>query len=271
MNIQIRKAELNEAVEDFYNITKIHIMVVDCEFQQISSLSLPECFCSYIQQHGCEEKCKQSDNELLRRCAEQRKPQRHTCHAGLLDYALPIIYEGNILGYIIMGRVRTNAAFEKIYQLVAQNEIEKETLNQLYDSIILYDDTQIKSAANLALMLITYILSRDMLKPAQDLFAQHVREYITQNLSEDLSVNRLCKEMGVSKNILYKYFRENFNCCVNEYVTKCRLEEAKRLLTHTTDPISVICDRSGIRNYSYFCRLFKEKNGLTPLQYRRTH
>jgi len=56
---------------------------------------------------------------------------------------------------------------------------------------------------------------------------------------------------------------------VNAYITQQRMTRAKQLLRETEEPVYRVAELIGIRNYTYFCRLFKEKTGLTPLRYRR--
>lgn len=53
------------------------------------------------------------------------------------------------------------------------------------------------------------------------------------------------------------------------YVTRARLEEARRLLLVTDLIISVVAERVGFSSLSYFTRLFKQQFGIAPAQYRK--
>ena len=53
------------------------------------------------------------------------------------------------------------------------------------------------------------------------------------------------------------------------YAYSCDGMGSWQLLRETEEPVYRVAELIGIRNYTYFCRLFKEKTGLTPLQYRR--
>ena len=49
---------------------------------------------------------------------------------------------------------------------------------------------------------------------------------------------------------------------------RCKLEEAKSLLTHSDKTLSEISNYLCFSSQSYFQNVFKQKFGLTPKQYR---
>ena len=67
----------------------------------------------------------------------------------------------------------------------------------------------------------------------------------------------------------YRRFRSVYSCTVNDYITDRRINEAKRLLTDSTESVQRISGRVGFENTTYFSKLFKKKTGLTPNQYRK--
>ena len=50
---------------------------------------------------------------------------------------------------------------------------------------------------------------------------------------------------------------------------RCKLEEAKSLLTYTNKSLSEISSYLCFANQSYFQRVFKKKYGITPNEYRK--
>jgi AraC-like DNA-binding protein len=63
-------------------------------------------------------------------------------------------------------------------------------------------------------------------------------------------------------------FREYYHTTPGKWLTHKRLEHAKLLLTTSKKNISEIAYDSGFENISHFSRIFKEKYGASPLQYR---
>ena len=56
-----------------------------------------------------------------------------------------------------------------------------------------------------------------------------------------------------------------------EYLTKKRLQESRKLLRISNLPISEIAMQSGFPDAGYFSTVFKKHQGMTPLEYKKTH
>ena len=56
---------------------------------------------------------------------------------------------------------------------------------------------------------------------------------------------------------------------ITDFLTRCRIEEAKRLLRTTDQSVSDIAVESGFESFSYFSTVFKKVVGMTPVQYRK--
>ena len=56
-----------------------------------------------------------------------------------------------------------------------------------------------------------------------------------------------------------------------QYVDSLRMEIARRLLTTTTQSLRQIVEQCGYLDESNFARKFKKQEGITPMNYRKTH
>lgn len=54
-----------------------------------------------------------------------------------------------------------------------------------------------------------------------------------------------------------------------DYLSSLRIEESKRLLKDPAYNVQQISYMVGIDNARYFCRLFKERTGMSPTQFRK--
>jgi len=142
-------------------------------------------------------------------------------------------------------------------------------MNKLYDSIELYDSEKIESVSNIAAMLIKYILLENMLKPDVNPSIQKAVNYINGNLSDNLTIKSITKNANVSKSVLYKNFHEEFGCTVSEFINRKRIENAKLLLKKSELSVEDISQRLGYSNASYFSKMFKKCEGISPLKYRK--
>ncbi|GHU74414.1 hypothetical protein AGMMS49992_15780 [Clostridia bacterium] len=97
--------------------------------------------------------------------------------------------------------------------------------------------------------------------------AADVRMYISDHLSEDLSLTHLADFHKVSAGYLSRIFKEYTGTQITGFVTQQRLESARRLLLESTLSISEIANRSGYETPHYFSQKFKEAYGVTPKEY----
>lgn len=274
MLIRYHLEKLQETIWDFHRLTGLNLRILDVNFSILVSAMDSNPYCDLI--HGCSDgsiRCERSDEMLLRLAREKKEPVTHICHAGLCDMVVPILNEGVVLGYIILGQISDSARgaldFEKIRPLVEDLPVDAEELKRAYDSLRFFDADLITGAAHIVSMLAKHIWLENMIVPESDRTVEALCAYVQRHLSEPLSVTLLCREFGFSHNTLYRLFRERYNCTVNEYITMQRLECAKHLLEGTELSMSVIGEQTGIGNEQYFCRLFRRKTGVTPLQYRK--
>ncbi|HHX23923.1 MAG: AraC family transcriptional regulator [Tepidanaerobacteraceae bacterium] len=91
-------------------------------------------------------------------------------------------------------------------------------------------------------------------------------DYINLNITEDLSLDHLAKEINVSKSYMCKMFRKYTGTTINKYITARRITEAKRLLK-MKEPIATVCEKTGFNNYSHFIRTFTNLVGFSPMKY----
>lgn len=93
-------------------------------------------------------------------------------------------------------------------------------------------------------------------------------EYIILHLFEDITLDQLSRVSGLNPNYLSQRFKHETGWSVTNYIQRERVEEAKRLLDHSDDPISRIGDRLTFYDQAHFAKAFKKHTGLTPRQYR---
>ncbi len=94
------------------------------------------------------------------------------------------------------------------------------------------------------------------------------REYIIEHFSEGCSLERIAREVGLSPNYLHTAFKEAFGETPYEYVTKMRIEKAKRLIAAGRESMLEIALETGFCSQSHFGKIFKSRTGMTPKEYR---
>lgn len=267
MNIKYDVNKINSIISDFANITGLSIALVDTDFHFLTTYAynIPE-FCSKIQGYECgKQLCYHSDLDMLKKCRRTKSFVSHVCHAGIIDSVMPIMKDMIISGYIILGRIRPSENVEDVYQHIEWMNEDREELSKSYLKITYFNQSQLESLSHL----LSESLFANAIQIELDKPLQTVITYIDQNLGGDLSVTKLCSISHLSKNALYKTFRDVFDCTINEYITKKRIKSARLLLENTDKTIWEIGEAVGADNPAHFCRMFKKNTGASPSAYRK--
>lgn len=95
-------------------------------------------------------------------------------------------------------------------------------------------------------------------------------DYINSNYTSDITLDELCSTVCVSRQHLCRLFRSVLGSRPMEYIAKRRIQAAKELLSHSSLSIEEIAEQTGFCSGSYFCKLFRRYEGITPTQFRRS-
>ncbi len=97
---------------------------------------------------------------------------------------------------------------------------------------------------------------------------QMVKQYIQEHLSEDISRNDIAKAVFLHPDYISSIFHKETGSTLTDYIMTERIECAKERLRCTRESISEVALNSGFSNTSYFSKIFKRAEGITPKQYR---
>ena len=195
MSIYFDAKKINSALSDFNTATGIRIDLLDADFNPISySENESNDYCNLIQSTKDGKKaCAYSDECLLNKCKKTKVTQHHLCHAGLIDTAIPIIHNDDIIGYLLFGQMRSGNDHSNIIEYFEKLGLDKQNTYKLYSSIPLINNAKIESISNIAIMLVKYILLENMVAPDPDENIHRAITYINDNLSSELNVSIVCK------------------------------------------------------------------------------
>lgn len=94
-------------------------------------------------------------------------------------------------------------------------------------------------------------------------------ELLRSDLSARITVEQLAERFGVSPSTLKKYFSHVFGMPISAYVKNERMEQAAAALAGTRKSVQDVAAEAGYQHQGKFGAAFKEKYGVTPLEYRR--
>ncbi len=94
--------------------------------------------------------------------------------------------------------------------------------------------------------------------------------FVREHFSENITIEKAAAEVEYSPSHFMRFFKQETGHSFVEYLNEYRIAYAGYLLKESSDAIGEIASRCGFDNFSYFIRLFKRKNGVTPKEYRKS-
>jgi AraC-like DNA-binding protein len=95
------------------------------------------------------------------------------------------------------------------------------------------------------------------------------RLVIRTRIEQDFTMEQLAEELNVSYAWFRKAFKKYTGIAPHQYLIQLRIEKAKLFLTENKMPIKEIALKLNFESSFYFSRIFKDKTGVTPEQYRK--
>jgi len=103
---------------------------------------------------------------------------------------------------------------------------------------------------------------------ADEKFLIKVKETIIKCINdEQLSVESLAEEIGLSRSQLLRKLTALTGVSVNQLIRTFRLQKAAQLLGQKWAPVSQVAYEVGFSNLSYFSKVFKGHYGVLPSEY----
>lgn len=98
---------------------------------------------------------------------------------------------------------------------------------------------------------------------------QVMMQYIHDHYREELTLDNIAAAAAVSKSGALHIFRSGIHIPPVSYLIQYRLMQAADQLHTTEKSVSAIAEETGFASAGYFCRKFRERYQMSPLEYRK--
>ena len=94
-------------------------------------------------------------------------------------------------------------------------------------------------------------------------------DYIENHLSDELTIKQLADVLHFHPNYFIRYFKKNMGISPIDYVNNLRVDHARKMLQYSNQTVQSIAFHLGFSSPYYFTRVFKNRTGYTPTEYRK--
>ena len=106
-------------------------------------------------------------------------------------------------------------------------------------------------------------------QPHTDAVVRGCEDWLREHFRQAGVVARVVGHSQIAERTLKRRFKQATGLPLIDYVQNLRIEEAKRLLESSDQPVDEIGYAVGYEDLSFFRRLFKRRTGVAPARYRR--
>lgn len=102
----------------------------------------------------------------------------------------------------------------------------------------------------------------------EKIYLNKIISYCAINIDKQIKVSELAQYLGLDRSYLTRLFKSEMKISLKDYILKSKIDEANDLLKNTDLPINVISRSVGFDDPLYFSRIYKEKQKMSPKNYR---
>ena len=253
-------------LDQFRECFRIRIVFDDMEGQLLKSgMDQPDSrYCQLIQELYTPQPCLE-DNACGRSTALREGMQCYRCHAGLMEAVVPLYGDGCLLGYAMIGQIRSTRQPPKH---VARDWKAKFGTGELHEAFLQLEyvsNHRLNSILGLFSILANYIVDRHMVSLNVDHNLVHATEYMRAHVHERITLEDVARHVGRSPYSLSHAFRRQLGVSFKSMLTEMKLNRAEELMRG--DPgltVTQVAERLGYDDPFYFSRLYRKYRGQPP-------
>ncbi len=274
MKLKLETEKLREILINLYNVSKTRTVIFDSDFKKIISYPSESCaFCALIKENPeAKALCKENDRLACKECKASDSLNIYRCHAGLFEAVAPIKMNDLTLGYIMLGQIKEKGCEDEGLIEYASRFVEnKDDLTRACKKLSQRSKEQIRSLSSIMEMCACYLWIERVISVDEENLIFHLSNYISNNLTADLSVDSLTEKFGISRSRLYDISHRYFGMSIAKYIRKKRVSVAAEALSDGHATINGAAELAGFYDYNYFSKVFKSEMGTTPGRYKKQH
>ena len=206
-------------------------------------------------------RCYRCRNTAISKAIREQKAFGGVCINGVYEYIRPVISDGKTVCILFIGNMlpeegqREKIAFDPCLFSTMESKISPEQCEQMGELIEQY----------IRMVMELYPTS---LQEEYDPLISNIKGYLEENLEYPLDLSHLATMFHYNEKYLGRLFKKKTGISFCEYITKRRIERSKQLLRRSKDTVLSVSQQVGFNNVTYFNRMFRKHEGMTPVQYR---
>ncbi|MBN1671161.1 MAG: PocR ligand-binding domain-containing protein [Kiritimatiellae bacterium] len=221
--------------------------------------------------------CERDSRRHTRHALRVGRPEHYLCHAGLVDFVVPVRVEGHHVATIEGGQLAAEApcarGLKDLVRRTGGYGVDPAKLRTAYFAMQPAPAGKIRSIVGMVHLFAKYFsefawqlhtMRADRPHPA----VGKAMAYVAQHQHTDIRLADVAQEVGLTPSYFSALFSREAGLPLMRYVQRTRLERAKKLLRGTRKTVTEIALDVGFNNVTHFNHVFRSWEGTTPSEYR---
>jgi len=236
-------------------------------------------FCHMIQSsHEGLQACLDCNRTSMNLALKEKQARHYTCHAGLIDFTVPIFVDNHCVAFILSGQMLPAppdpAGFNEIYARISHLPIDKKQAREAYYASH-YEPPETLQAILKLLSSFAHLFCEvgyRLYSPGADktpLAITKARNYLKEHFREPVTRDIVAQYVGLSESYGSRLVCQVEGVSFTKSLNRARIDHARKLLTKTDWPVTKICYESGYNSIPHFNRQFRKTQGCSPSEFRR--
>ena len=143
-------------------------------------------------------------------------------------------------------------------------------MNKLDDMISAFEESPCKDE-NILFEIISFLENAPPNNDSSQYIIDRVQNYIKENLTRNIPLSTIAKNMNISKYYLSHLFKKTTGITLTEYRNELRITAAKNMLINSQKSMDEIAEAIGFSTTAYFTEIFTRAEMIPPSKYRKYH
>lgn len=269
----MNKKEITTVLCELYNISGFRVSLHNRNFEEIAAYPEDKLgFCEALHRASDSEyrACLECDRDACKRVLSMSDTIIYKCRHGLIEAISPLYNFGTLTGFLMMGQVFSEPKDRRIaVQTLRSLGIDPCSATSACDNMHTVSDDKVRSYVHIMTICAQYLTLSNAVAAAKPSLSEMIVKYISENYRRKITVSDICEDLGYSKSTLLSCFKQQMGTTVGAYLNDMRLENAKKMLADTERTINEVALNTGFSDQSYFSKVFLQKYGITPSEYRK--
>lgn len=269
-----------EAAKAFESVFRCHVCFHDYDGRVLACagpfpLSHRNSFCEHFKKpRKAFALCCQMEAELSReKLQSERKPFFKCCHAGAMELAFPIFFKGSLTGALFIGPFKGVAEAPGASKTLSQKRslgIPEQAVEawEALPKLNAQESSNLIAFAELFAAKIEKSFEMELELGAEAPYGKRAKHFIDLNFRREIYLKDLAKTLGVGEARCCQILKAQFGAGFSTLLAERRMEHAKYLLKESLLKMAGVAAECGFSDVAYFHRVFKERTGETPREFR---